>query len=82
MNELSGAGTGDGSGRVAAMAQIVKVELGLHACTSRAVEGIDRLWAQLITTRLKAGRESDLRQLGDEIRNAEQPGSGAHELLL
>ena len=34
------------------------------------------MWAQLITTRLKAGREGDLTRLEDEIRKIEQPGSG------
>jgi hypothetical protein len=34
------------------------------------------MWAQLIKTRLKAGREGDLPRLEDEIRRAEQPGSG------
>jgi hypothetical protein len=32
------------------------------------------MWAQLITTRLKVGREDELPRLG--IRNAEQPESG------
>ncbi len=34
------------------------------------------MWAQLITTRLKAGREGDLAKLQEEFRKVEQPGSG------
>ena len=34
------------------------------------------MWAQLITTRLKAGREGDLPRLYEQLREAEQPGSG------
>jgi hypothetical protein len=34
------------------------------------------MWAQLIKTRLKAGREGDLWRLEDQIQRAEQPGSG------
>jgi quinol monooxygenase YgiN len=34
------------------------------------------MWAQLITTRLKPGREEDLSVLFDQLRAAEQPGSG------
>ena len=34
------------------------------------------MWAQLITTRLKSGREDDLQLLVDQLRAAEQPGSG------
>jgi quinol monooxygenase YgiN len=34
------------------------------------------MWAQLITTRLKPGREGDLRRLIEELEAAEQPGSG------
>lgn len=34
------------------------------------------MWAQLITTRLKPGREDDLQGLLDQIAAAEQPGSG------
>jgi hypothetical protein len=34
------------------------------------------MWAQLITTRLKAGREGDLARLEEQIRKAEQPDSG------
>jgi quinol monooxygenase YgiN len=34
------------------------------------------MWAQLITTRLKAGHDGDLRRLEEQIRRAEQPGSG------
>ena len=34
------------------------------------------MWAQLIETRLKPGREDDLQLLADQIQAAEQPGSG------
>jgi quinol monooxygenase YgiN len=34
------------------------------------------VWAQLITTRLKPGREGDMKRLVDELRATEQPGSG------
>ena len=34
------------------------------------------MWAQLIKTRLKPGREGDLETLMAQIRAAEQPGSG------
>jgi hypothetical protein len=34
------------------------------------------MWAQLITTRLKPGREGDLPRLIEELEAAEQPGSG------
>lgn len=34
------------------------------------------MWAQLITTRLKAGHEADLPRLGEALRKIEQPGSG------
>lgn len=34
------------------------------------------MWAQLITTRLKAGREGDLALLEEQIQKAEQPDSG------
>jgi len=34
------------------------------------------MWAQLITTRLKPGREDDLPLLVEQLRSAEQPGSG------
>ncbi|MDP9332000.1 MAG: antibiotic biosynthesis monooxygenase [Actinomycetota bacterium] len=34
------------------------------------------MWAQLITTRLKPGREDDLPGLVEQLRAAEQPGSG------
>jgi antibiotic biosynthesis monooxygenase (ABM) superfamily enzyme len=34
------------------------------------------MWAQLITTRLKPGRERDLAGLVEELRATEQPGSG------
>lgn len=34
------------------------------------------MWAQLITTRLKPGREGDLPLLIEQLRAVEQPGSG------
>jgi len=34
------------------------------------------MWAQLITTRLKPGKEDGLRPLVDTLRATEQPGSG------
>jgi quinol monooxygenase YgiN len=34
------------------------------------------MWAQLITTRLKAGHEHDLPRLWEQLQAAEQPGSG------
>ena len=34
------------------------------------------MWAQLITTRLKAGHEGDLARLVEELQATEQPGSG------
>jgi quinol monooxygenase YgiN len=34
------------------------------------------MWAQLITTRLKPGREDDLEGLVEMLRAVEQPGSG------
>jgi quinol monooxygenase YgiN len=34
------------------------------------------MWAQLITTTLKPGREADLAVLFQQLRAAEQPGSG------
>ncbi|HLM94826.1 MAG TPA: hypothetical protein VK283_00840 [Acidimicrobiales bacterium] len=34
------------------------------------------MWAQLITTRLKPGREGDLPRLVEQLRAVEQPGSG------
>ena len=34
------------------------------------------MWAQLITTRLKPGRDGDLPKLIEQLRAAEQPGSG------
>jgi len=34
------------------------------------------MWAQLITTHLKAGSEGDLSRLFDELQAIEQPGSG------
>jgi quinol monooxygenase YgiN len=34
------------------------------------------MWAQMITTRLRPGREDDLPKLVAELRATEQPGSG------
>jgi quinol monooxygenase YgiN len=34
------------------------------------------MWAQLITTRLKAGHEDDLSRLAEELKKIEQQGSG------
>jgi quinol monooxygenase YgiN len=34
------------------------------------------MWAQLITTRLKPGKEEELSGLFEQLRAAEQPGSG------
>jgi quinol monooxygenase YgiN len=34
------------------------------------------MWAQMITTRLKSGREDDLQKLVAQLKAAEQPGSG------
>ena len=34
------------------------------------------MWAQLITVRLKAGKENELPRLADQLRAMEQPGSG------
>jgi len=34
------------------------------------------MWAQLITTRLKPGREGDLPRLFEQLQAVEQPGSG------
>ncbi len=34
------------------------------------------MWAQLITTQLKAGRENDMPRLVEQLRKIEQPGSG------
>ena len=34
------------------------------------------MWAQMITTRLKPGKEDDLPTLVAQLREAEQPGSG------
>jgi hypothetical protein len=35
-----------------------------------------RMWAQMITTRLKPGREGDLPSLIEQLQAVEQPGSG------
>ncbi|HTL84893.1 MAG TPA: hypothetical protein VL856_06905 [Acidimicrobiia bacterium] len=40
------------------------------------------MWAQLITTRLKVGREGDLALLEEQIRKAEQPDSGLIRSLM
>jgi quinol monooxygenase YgiN len=34
------------------------------------------MWAQLITTRLKAGKDDQLPKLYEQLRAAEQPGTG------
>ena len=34
------------------------------------------MWAQLITTRVKAGKDSELPKLFDQLKATEQPGSG------
>src|SRR5689334_9537523 len=34
------------------------------------------MWAQLITTRLKAGKEEGLARLAEQLQAVEQPGSG------
>jgi quinol monooxygenase YgiN len=34
------------------------------------------MWAQLITTRLKPGKEGELPRLGEQLQAIEQPGSG------
>lgn len=34
------------------------------------------MWAQLITARLKPGKEDDLSKLFEQVQAAEQPGSG------
>jgi len=34
------------------------------------------MWAQMITMRLKSGREGDLPKVAAQLRAAEQPGSG------
>jgi quinol monooxygenase YgiN len=34
------------------------------------------MWAQLITMRLKAGKEAELPRLAEQLRATEQPGSG------
>jgi hypothetical protein len=39
------------------------------------------MWAQLITTRLKPGREGDLPKLVEQLRATEQPGSGLERSL-
>lgn len=34
------------------------------------------MWAQLITTRIKPGREGDLQKLAEQLQATEQPNSG------
>ena len=38
--------------------------------------GGPEMWAQLITTRLKRGREDELPRLAEQLKAVEQPGSG------
>ena len=45
-------------------------------------EGSFGMWAQLITTRLKAGHEGGLPRLAEELRKTEQPGSGLIRSLV
>ncbi len=41
------------------------------------------MWAQLITMRLKDGKDGELPKLFDQLRNVEQPGSGLlHTLTM
>jgi len=40
------------------------------------------MWAQLITARLKPGREGDLSKLSKHLQAAEQPNSGLMEALM
>jgi len=40
------------------------------------------MWAQLITVRLKPGREADLPRLAAQLRAVEQPGSGLLRSML
>jgi quinol monooxygenase YgiN len=40
------------------------------------MNGEFRMWAQLITVRLKPGKESELPRLIEALRATEQPGSG------
>jgi quinol monooxygenase YgiN len=40
-----------------------------------AEEGVP-MWAQIIKTRIKPGKEAELAQLEDQFKAAEQPGSG------
>ena len=42
----------------------------------RPANGESAMWGQLITTRLKPGREDDLAGLIEQLRAAEQPDSG------
>ena len=47
-----------------------------------APEGKCGMWAQLIRTRLKDGSEEGLQQLVQQLRDAEQPGSGLLRTLV
>lgn len=40
------------------------------------------MWAQMITTRLKPGKEDELARLEAELKRAEQPGSGLIRSLM
>lgn len=51
------------------------IRKGVEVLTNRRIED-SRMWAQLITTKLKAGRENDLAALVEQLRATEQPGSG------
>jgi heme-degrading monooxygenase HmoA len=44
--------------------------------TTAEMQGGNDMWAQLITMRLKPGADGDLPKLFDQLRAAEQPGSG------
>jgi quinol monooxygenase YgiN len=40
------------------------------------MKGVARMWAQLITTRFKPGKEAELPRLVGQLQAIEQPGSG------
>ena len=40
------------------------------------------MWAQLITTRIKPGREGDLPKLAEQLQATEQPGSGLARSMM
>jgi quinol monooxygenase YgiN len=40
------------------------------------------MWAQLITTRIKPGREGDLPKLAEQLRATEQPNSGLVQSIM